>query len=93
MLQLADGLCLDLPNPLTGHLEDLAHLLKSIGIPISKAVAQLDNLAFPVGKRTKNISKLFLQHLMGRGVDGRDGSLVLDEITEEPIIGIPDRPV
>src|SRR5215475_12162197 len=49
VLELADGLGLDLADAFARHLEDAADLLKGVGVAVAEAVAELDDLAFAVG--------------------------------------------
>ncbi len=48
VLQLADGLGLDLPDPFAGDLEDPADLFEGVGVAVANAVPQLDDLALAV---------------------------------------------
>jgi hypothetical protein len=64
MLQLADGLGLDLPDALAGDLEDAADLFERVGVAVADAVAQLDDLALAVGQRLEHLLDLVLEHLL-----------------------------
>jgi hypothetical protein len=48
VLELADGLGLDLADALAGDLEDPAYLLERVGVAVADAVAELDDLALAV---------------------------------------------
>ena len=45
VLQLADGLGFDLADAFAGHFEDAAHLFQGVGVTVTQAVPQLDDLA------------------------------------------------
>ncbi len=51
VLELADGLGLDLADALAGDFEDLADLFERVGVAVADAVAELDDLALAVGQR------------------------------------------
>src|ERR1043166_6783068 len=92
MLQLADCLPLDLPHPFARHLEDTAYLFERVGVTIPEAVAELDDLALAVGQRLEDVVDLVLEHLLGRGADGRFSPVVLDEVAEVAVLAFADRP-
>src|SRR5262249_25967495 len=93
VLQLADGLGLDLPDPLAGDLEDPADLLERVGVAVAQAVPQLDDLALAVGQGLEHLVGLLLEHLLGGGVDRALGGLVLDEVAEVAVLALADRAV
>src|SRR5690348_3337720 len=69
MLELPDGLGLDLSHTLARDLEDPAHFLEGIGVAVAQAVTQLDDLALAVGQGLEDLVDLLLEHLLGRGID------------------------
>ena len=69
-LQLADGLGLDLPNPLAGHLEDMADLFQRVAVTVSEAVPQFDDFPLPVAQGLQHLRDPVAEHLL-RGTDGR----------------------
>src|SRR5215831_16963696 len=93
VLQLADGLGLDLPYPLARHLEDAADLLQRVGVTVAQAVAELDDLALAVGQRLEHLLDLVLEHLLRRRLHGRLGRVVLDEVAEVAVLTLADGPV
>src|SRR5688500_2697274 len=64
VLQLADGLCLDLANALARHLEDAADLFERVGVAVADAVAELDDFALAVRQGLQHLLDLVLQHLL-----------------------------
>ena len=58
VLQLADGLGLDLPDALAGDLEDVADFFQRVGVAVAQAVAELDDLALAVGQRLQQLFDL-----------------------------------
>src|SRR5262249_21219980 len=76
MLQLADGLGFNLTHALARYLEDSAHFFERIGVTVTDAVAQLDDLALAVGQRLENLLDLVLEHFL-RGAFDRIVSLLV----------------
>ena len=74
VLELADGLSFDLPDSLSRDFEDTSHLLERVGITVSDAVTQLDNLAFAVGEGLEHLLDSAAEHLLGGGVGGAAGT-------------------
>src|SRR3954447_3936185 len=62
VLQLADGLRLDLADALAGDLENPADLFERVGVAVAQAVAELDDLALAVGERLEHALDLVLEH-------------------------------
>jgi hypothetical protein len=93
VLHLADGLRLDLANPLARHLEDFAHLFERICVSVADAVAQPDNLALTVRERIENALNLVPQHLLRRRHHRRIHVVVLDKVAEVAVVAVADRPV
>jgi len=91
MLQLPQRLRLDLPDPLAGYRELLAHFLQRvIGIhPDAKPHAQ--HALFAGRERGQHPGRGFAQVGLDGGVDWQDGVLVLDEIAEVGILLVADR--
>src|SRR5688572_22164111 len=77
MLQLADGLGLDLADAFARDLEDAAHLFERVGVAIAQAIAQLDDLALAVGQGLEHVVDLVLEHFLGGGADRRFDAVVL----------------
>lgn len=48
MLQFPYCFCLNLSDPLTGDLEDSAHLFERVGVAVPDSVSQLDDFAFAI---------------------------------------------
>jgi hypothetical protein len=57
VLELADGLGLDLADALAGDLEDPADLLERVGVAVADAVAELDDLALAEGQRVEDVAR------------------------------------
>src|SRR5438270_441421 len=93
VLEFADRLRLDLADPLSRHLEDSAHFLQRVGVAVSEAVAELDDLALAVRQRLQHVLDLVLEHLLRRGRHRRLGPVVLDEVAEVAVLALADRPI
>src|SRR5262249_37073424 len=93
VLELADGLGLDLADAFARHLEDAADLLEGVGVAVAEAVAELYDLALAVGQGLQDLVDLLLEHLLGGGVDRALGRLVLDEVAEVAVLALADGPV
>src|SRR5690606_24818543 len=93
MLQFSDRFRFDLAHALTRDLEDLSDLLERVRVAVAEAVAQLDDLALAVRQRVEDALELLLEHLVRRGVDRRLRASILDEIPEEAVVRLADRPI
>src|SRR5262245_41743469 len=49
VLQFADGLRFDLADAFAGHLKDPADFFEGVGVAVTQAIPQLDDLAFAIG--------------------------------------------
>src|SRR5205807_7454957 len=77
-LELLERLILDLPDPLTGHVERAAHLVERPGMLAAEAVAQLQHPALAVAQFLQCLAERLLgQDLRGSLVGGL-GALVSD---------------
>ena len=93
ILQLVEGLRLDLTHTLASHTENQADLLERVGIPIADSVTQLQNLSLAVGQRLEHLVDFLAQHLV-RGHFGRPcRTAVLDKIAQVRLVGVRNRPV
>ncbi len=69
VLKLAHGTLFQLPNPLSGHLKDVSHLLECVVIAVSKSVTQLDDLALaPIQLFFQETMHTALQHFAAGSV-------------------------
>src|SRR5262249_49182649 len=93
MLQLADGLGLDLPDALARDLEDPADLLQRVSVAVAQAVAELDDLTLPVRQGLEHLVDLVLEHLLGGRLHWRLGGVILDEIAEVAVLALANRPI
>ena len=57
MLQLADGIALDLADAFSGDRKDLAHLRQGVGISIRQAVAEANDLPLAVVQRLQALGQ------------------------------------
>ena len=61
-VQLADGLCLDLADTLTGDAEIAAHLFQRAGTAIVQTEAETDDLLFTRGQALEGLIDLLGHH-------------------------------
>src|SRR5215218_3320399 len=89
--ELAQRLCLDLPDPLAGDVELLAHLLERPGAPVLEAEPELEDAPLATGERVEHRLHLLLQQLV-RGRLGRgERAAILDEVAEVRVLLLADR--
>src|SRR5215210_3504054 len=82
MLQLAQGLRLDLADALAGHRELLADLLEGVVGVHADAEAHAQHALLARGQRCENARRGLTKIALDRRVDGQDRVLVLDEVAE-----------
>ena len=93
LLQLADGLGLDLADTFAGHLEDVAHLFQGVAVAVAQAVAELDNLPLAVAERLEHLGDSRAKHLLGRADSRAAGAAVGQQIAEMAVLAVAHRPV
>src|SRR4051812_9259804 len=84
--QLAQRLRLDLPDPLAGHVELLADLLRGPGPPVLESEPELEHASLAAGQRVEHRLDLLLEELVRRGLGRRKGTAILDEVTEVGVL-------
>ena len=62
MMQLAEGLCLDLTDTLTGDIKLLSDFLERSCASVVQTETQTDNLLFTFRQRVENLIELLGQH-------------------------------
>jgi hypothetical protein len=92
VLELADGLGLDLADALAGDLEDAADLFEGVGVAVADAVAELDDLALAVGQRLEHLLDA-LRSISCAAVSTGASAVVLDEVAEVAVLALADRAV
>src|SRR5262249_54436228 len=93
VLELSDGLGLDLADAFSRHLEDPAHLFEGVGVAVAQAVAKLDDLPLAARQRFQDLLDLLLGHFLRRGFYRAPGRLVIDEVAEVAVLTPADGPV
>src|SRR5689334_11777991 len=93
MLQLANGLSLNLPDALASDLKDPAHFFQRVCVTVAQAVPQLDDLALAIGQCFEDLLDLVLEHFLSRGTDGGFGPVVLDEVAEIAVFTFAHGPI
>ena len=91
MLQLAQRLCLDLTDALTGDVEFLADFLQRARTAIQQAEAQAEHLFLPFGQPLQHGVDLILQQLVVGIFIRRERLFILDEIAQVRVILFADR--
>src|SRR5207253_6955274 len=93
MLQLADGLGLDLADALARDLEDAADLFERVGVAVLQAVAEADDLPLAPGERLQQMLNLLPQDAVIGAVDRVVAGVVLEKLAKARILAVADRPV
>src|SRR5881628_2970735 len=91
MLQLAQGLRLDLADALAGDRELLADLFEGVVGVHADAEAHAQHALLARGEGGEDAGRGFAQVRLDGGVDRQDGVLVLDEVAEVRILLVADR--
>ena len=86
----AEGLGLNLADPLAGDLELATHFLESAAVAVLEAEALLKDLAFTLGESVENFVDLVLEHGEPCLLHWVLGGLVFDEVTETRVIAVTD---
>src|SRR5262245_1810444 len=60
MLQLPHRFRFNLPHAFARHLEDAAHFLERVRVPVAQTITQLDDLAFTIGQCLQHLFDLVL---------------------------------
>lgn len=79
MAELAQGMRLDLPDPLTGQAELVADLFERPRTPVVEAESEAEDVLLAAFEAIERSRQLLLEQLIGDRVERRDGIRVLDE--------------
>src|SRR5260221_14431304 len=93
VLQLANGFGFNLPHPLPRALEDAADLFQRVGVAVSQAVPQTNDLPLAVGERLEEMVDLFPQNAVARRLDRVVARGVFNELAEAAVVALADRAV
>ena len=85
-VQLADGLCLDLADALTGDAEVATHLFQRAGTAIVQTKAETDDLLFTGSQALESLIDLLGHHSAVSSLAGSLGILVGNEIAQRGIL-------
>src|SRR5688500_10836053 len=91
MPQLAEGLGLDLADPLARDVEVAPDLLESAGSPVLEPEAELQDASLTRRQRVQAILHLLLLELVGCLICRRHRGEVRDEVTEVAVLLLADR--
>src|SRR5262245_38082439 len=91
MLELAQRLCLDLADALTGHRKLLADLLQRMVGVHADAETHPQNTLFTRGKRSQHSRGGLPQVRLNRRVDWQHRVLVLNKVAEVAVLLVADR--
>ena len=89
--ELSQAFGLNLPDPLTGHLELLPDLLQRSGITVMKPESEFENLPFPLGQGGEHLVEPLSQEQVTRHIRWILRGLVLDKVAKIGIPAIPHR--
>ena len=64
VLELADGLGLDLADPLSRQAESFADLFESVGLPVSDSEAELQDLLLRIAQCVEHLVDAILEHFL-----------------------------
>ena len=91
MPEFAQGFCLDLPDPLPGHVEFFSDLLKSPGTSVIQAEPEPQHFFLPWREGDKHIEQLFLEKRECCGFRRRRDILVRYEIAQMAVFFLSYR--
>jgi len=91
MPHFAQGLCLDLADPLASNLELPPDFFQRSTVAVNETESLLENLPFPVRERFQDILDLFLEQNDRGHVAWIFGAPVLDEIAKVGFLALAYR--
>src|SRR5262245_28093475 len=91
MLELLQRVVLDLPDALARHTERASDFLEGTRRSAVEPEAELDHLPLAFGERAQRAVDVLAAQRKLRGVEGRLGCLVLDEVAERALLLFADR--
>src|SRR5258708_16254610 len=91
MTELAQSLGFNLTDAFACDMELFAHFFQRAAAAIIQTKAQLENLALALGQTIEHILHLLLEQLMTGGIGRRKRSVILNEVTQVPLIFLPTR--
>ena len=93
MAELHERLILDLPNPLAAEVEFGADLREGPVASVIEAESESNDPPFAPREGVKDGVDLLFEEQLAGGVDGRELTLVRDEVAERGIVFLAHRPV
>src|SRR4029077_15219687 len=91
MPHFAQGLCLDLADPLASNLELPPYFFQRSAVAVNEAKSLLEDLPFPVRERFQDILDLFLEQNDRGHIARIFGAPVLDEIAKIGFLALSYR--
>ena len=91
MLQLANRLRFDLPDPLPRDPKNAADLFERIGIAIAQAITKPDDLSFAPGERLEQTLNLLTKDAVVGVLKRTFAVLIFDQLAERSIFAFADR--
>src|SRR6266404_9117707 len=91
MPHFAQGLCVDLADPLPSNLELSAYFFQRSAVAVDEAESLLEDLPFSVGERFQDILDFFLEQNDRSHVARVFGAPVLDEIAKVGFLALAYR--
>src|SRR5512132_161813 len=91
MPHFAQGLCLDLADPLASNLELSPYFFQCAAVPVDETKSLLEDLPFSVRERFQNILDFFLEQNDRSHVTRVFGASVLDEIAKVGFLALAYR--
>src|ERR1700722_4901387 len=86
VLELFEGLRLDLADAFPRDLEDAARFLERVAVAVAQAVTQADDFPLSVGEALEDVFDLVLEHLLGGRIGWAVLVVVLEEVAEAAVL-------
>src|SRR5690242_9055011 len=90
LLQLANCLRLDLANALPGNLENMTDFFQRVAVTVAQAVTQLDDLAFTIAERLKDLRDLAAKHFLGSANRRAFSARIGEQVAEVAVFAVAD---
>ena len=93
LLELTDGLRLNLSDAFPRYLENVSDFFERIAVSVSKPLTELDDLAFPIAQGLEDLGNFQPEHLQCRAKGGIFRRTVRQQVAEVGILAVSYRPV
>src|SRR5919106_4439392 len=90
LLELPQGVVLDLADALARHAEGATHLLQRERLVPPQPIAQLDHLPLPLRQRIERLLNVLPLQMLRRRLERLRRRIVSEEVTQLRLVLIPD---